>query len=131
MDIPNVEVNDVAARYEGDLLAEFRADYLTTQVGDAVAFATSRWRAPIMARLASGHLTESLWKRTISDAVLRVLRNPGGYASENEGGYGYSTRASVASGNLWFTDTDIETLCGPEQSFGLGTVGIGLDRGWS
>lgn len=131
MGIPDVSEQDVADRYEGELLSEFRPEYVRVQVGDAVAYARSRWRAKIESRLASGDLAEELWKRTISDAVLRVLRNPEGHASENEGSYGYSNRASVASGNLWFTDSDIETLAGPERSVGIGTVGIGLHRGWS
>lgn len=128
--IPEMSVADVALRYDGDLAAEFRQDYLEQQVKDAVSFTNSRWRAEITSRFASGLLDDNLYKRTIADAVLRVIRNPGGLASENEGGYGYSTRASVASGNLWFTDGDIDNLIGPAPKSMAGTLGIGLDRGW-
>lgn len=126
-----VSKEDVAARYDGDLLSEFTELYVTTQIADAVDYADSRWLDQINSRLASGKLTANLYKRTISDAVLRVMRNPGGLASENEGGYGYSTRANVASGNLWFTDDDIANLIGAQGSALPGTVGIGLDRGWA
>ncbi len=129
--IPEMTRTDVADRYEGDLDAEFRPQYVDTQIGDAVSYVKSRWRTQIEARLASGLLDDNLYKRTIADAVLRVIRNPGGYASENEGGYGYATRASVASGNLWFTDSDIDTLIGARQSAMPGTIGIGIDRGWA
>jgi hypothetical protein len=130
MALPEVTPEDVDARYDGDLLSEFDATYIETQIGDAVDYVGSRWRARVEARLASGDLTVNLFKRVISDAVLRVARNPGGLASENEGGYGYSTRSSVASGNLWFTEDDILSLCGPLEGNFPGTIGIGLDRGW-
>ena len=125
-----VTQDDVANRYDGVLLEEFLPVYIQTQIADAVDYADSRWSALIESRLASGVLTPNLYKRTIADAVLRVVRNPGGLASENEGGYGYSTRANVASGNLWFTPDDVATLCGATTSVMPGTVGIGLDRGW-
>lgn len=128
-----VEVQDVVNRYlEGDLLSEFTTEQIQTQITDAVDFSESRWLARITARLASGALTSNLYKRTIADAVLRVMRNPGGLASENEGGYGYATRASVASGNLWFTDDDIQTLTGvrPKSPGAVGTISVGLHRGW-
>jgi hypothetical protein len=128
----SVEVTkeEVDKRYDGDLLSEFDEDYIATQIEDAVDFADSRWSAVIESRLASGALTPNLYLRTISDAVLRVIRNPGGIASENEGGYGISTRAAVASGNLWFTADDIANLCGVKGTAMPGTVSIGLDRRW-
>lgn len=129
--IPEVTVADVAVRYDGDLEAEFRQEYLEQQIKDAVAFTNSRWRTQIESRFASGALDNDLYKRTIADGVLRVIRNPGGLATENEGSYGYSTRANVASGNLWFTPDDIANLIGVQYGVMPGTVGIGLDRGWA
>lgn len=128
-----VEVSDVVKRYlEGDLLSEFTSDQVQTQITDAVDWSDSRWLALINGRLASGALTANLYQRTIADAVLRVMRNPGGLASENEGGYGYSTRLAVASGNLWFTNDDVETLTGirTSPSSSPGMIKVGLDRGW-
>lgn len=125
-----VSKEDVAVRYDGELLSEFPEAYIEAQIADAVDYADSRWLARIESRLASGKLTPNLYKRTIADAVLRVARNPGGLASENEGGYGYSTRANVASGNLWFTADDIANLIGATGPSLPGTVSVGLDRGW-
>lgn len=125
-----VTKEDVAARYDGDLLSEFTAAYIETQIADAVDFADTRWRAKIESRLASGDLTPNLYKRTIANAVLRVARNPGGLASESEGGYSYGTRAEVSSGDLWFTDKEVANLTGVKPSMLPGTVGIGLDPGW-
>lgn len=130
MALPEVTVQDIANRYEGDLMNEFRESYLQAQLGDAVSYVTTRWRARIEERLAAGLLDENLYRRAIADAVLRVTRNPNGLASEGEGGYNWSSRATVASGNLWFTDADIDTLIGPEVTGFPGTIGIGLDRGW-
>ncbi len=130
MALPEMTIQDVADRYEGSLEDEFESRYLLAQLGDAIDFAASRWRSRIEERLRSGELTPNLYKRVISDAVMRVVRNPAGYSAENEGGYGYSTRASVASGNLWFTDTDITTLIGPDLMLGPGTIALGIDHGW-
>ncbi|WP_243063190.1 Gp19/Gp15/Gp42 family protein [Humibacter sp. RRB41] len=128
-DIPEVSAGDVAARYEGDLDA-FSCTYVSTQVQDAVDYALSRWRAEITSRLASGDLTINLYKRVIADAVLRVIRNPQGFSNENDGGYGYGLRAQVASGNLWFTDDDVETLAGPQTKTVPRTMRLGVERGW-
>jgi hypothetical protein len=106
-----VDVSDVQVRYEGDLTA-FRQDFVQAQISDAVDYADARWGGRIADRLSSGVLTAGLYKRVIADAVLRVLRNPAGLASEGDGSYNYATRATVASGNLWFTDADVEILSG-------------------
>jgi len=128
----SVTAEDVAKRYEGDLLSEFREEYVNTQITDAVALADAHWRDRIIARLASGELALAVYQRVISNAVLRVLRNPEGYTSENEGGYGNSRRVVVASGDLWFTAEEAEQLSGiVEGSLPPGTVSLGLDRGWA
>ena len=38
-----------------------------------------------------------------ADAVLRLVRNPDGYASETDGTYGYTFSRAVASGELEIT----------------------------
>jgi len=106
-----VSIDDVKARYEGDL-GRFPEAFVKTQISDAVDYADARWGTFIEQRLTSKVITEGLYKRIISDAVLRVLRNPQGLASEGDGGYSYTTRATVASGNLWFTQDDVELLSG-------------------
>lgn len=129
--VPGLVFDDVNGRYlEGNLEDRYDQADVMTQVVDAVDFANSRWRAQILSRLASGVLTENLYKRTIADAVLRVLRNPEGYQNESDGGYAYGLRPDVASGNLWFTVQDIATLAGSTVSTLPGTISIGTDRGW-
>lgn len=130
MALPDVTPDDVAARYDGDLLSEFDSTYIQTQIEDAVDYAGSRWSDAMNSRQAAGLLTDNLYKRTIANAVLRVIRNPGGLASEGEGGYNYSTRADVASGSLGFTPDDIANLTGVDLVTIPGTIGIGLDYGW-
>lgn len=106
-----VDYDDVAKRYEGDL-GRFPKEFVETQISDAVDYADARWGSFIEGRLAAKVLTPGLYQRVIADAVLRVLRNPQGLASEGDGGYSYTTRATVASGNLWFTQDDVELLSG-------------------
>jgi hypothetical protein len=127
-----VSFDDVNSRYlEGDLADRYDQSKVETQIQDAVDYASGRWGDRIRARLASGRLTENLYKRVIADAVLRVTRNPEGFSNESDGSYAYGLRAQVASGNLWFTDDDIETLAGVQGKTFPGTIGVGLDRGWS
>jgi hypothetical protein len=134
MALPDVTPEEVAKRYlEGDLLTEFTEPQVQTQIADAIDYLDNRWRAVIESRLASGLLSTRRFTRVVSDAVLRVVRNPRGLSSENEGGYGYAQRPDVASGNLWFTADDLESLTGirPTQAAVPRTVGIALDRGWA
>jgi hypothetical protein len=127
--IPEVGIDDVETRYEGDITV-FDSDYVEAQIQDAVDFALSRWRAEITSRLASGDLTQNLYKRIIANAVLRVIRNPQGFSNENDGGYGYGLRATVASGDMWFTDDDIESLAGPRNKTVPRSIRLGVERGW-
>jgi hypothetical protein len=128
---PSVSFDDVNSRYlEGDLEDQYTRAKIGTQIQDAVDYASSRWGSKIESRISAGSLSANLYKRTVADAVLRVIRNPEGYANESDGGYSYGLRASVASGNLWFTDSDIETLTGVRSVQVPGTMHVGLDRGW-
>jgi hypothetical protein len=128
--IPQVVPDDVKNRYEGDI-SVFDPEYVAAQIADAVDFALSRWRAEITSRLASGDLTPNLYKRVIANAVLRVIRNPQGFSNENDGGYGYGLRATVASGDMWFTDDDIESLAGSQGNAVPGTIRLGVERRWA
>lgn len=129
--IPTVTFSDVDGRYlEGDLGDRYDQAKVITQIQDAVDFALSRWRARIESRLASGVLTSNLYRRTIANAVLCVLKNPEGYTGESDGGYSYGLRKEVASGELGFTDKDIENLTGLTDQSSIGTIGVGLDKGW-
>jgi hypothetical protein len=129
---PSVTFEDVNDRYlEGNLEDLFDRDKVETQIEDAVDYASTRWGSVIELRISGGQLSGNLYRRTVANAVLRVLRNPEGYANESDGGYAYGLRPDVASGNLWFTGDDIETLRGVVQTVGPGTISMGLDRGWA
>lgn len=128
---PIVSFDDVASRYlEGDLEDQFSRQQVDTQIADAVDYVAGRWGTSITSRLSGGQLTVNLYKRVIANAVLRVLRNPEGYTSESEGGYSYGLRATVSSGDLWFTDDEIAMLSGAGDTLAPGSFGIGLDWGW-
>jgi hypothetical protein len=124
-----VTTADVQERFEGDLAA-FNPEYVAATIQDAVDYADRHWGPVIEQQLAAGSLTSNLYKRVIATAVLRILRNPQGFASENDGGYSYSLRAQVASGSLWFTQDEIETLTGPQSKTVPRTLRLGLEPGW-
>jgi len=121
-----VTKEDVAKRFEGVLDESFREEFIETTIQDTVDKAAARWGARIQTRLDAGTLTENLYKKTIAEAVLRVIRNPEGYTTETEGNYSYGLRATVASGYLMFTPDNIEDLIGVESSGVIGSYSIGL-----
>ncbi|WP_230671033.1 Gp19/Gp15/Gp42 family protein [Rathayibacter sp. Leaf248] len=124
-----VSYEDVESRALGfDLGSRFTKAQVETQITDAVDDADGLWGSKIEERLTSGRLTANRYKRVIADAVLRVLRNPEGYTSENDGSYGYGKRADVASGSLFFTDSDRERLTGSASGMIPGTVRMSLDQ---
>lgn len=122
------DLTDLEVRSELDL-ADFKPAYLENLLRQAVDRITTRWGARVSARLASGALSEELFKDVVSRSVMRVLRNPAGFTSEQEGNYQYSTRAQVASGYLWFTDDDVIDLLGVVSNTMIGTHRIGLYGG--
>lgn len=126
-----VTTEDLQKRWdEGKISDQFGKDYLETQIADAIDDADGRWSTQIESRLASGVLRPGRYKRVICDAVFRVIRNPDGYTSENNGSYGYGRNQQVASGSLFFTAADVAILAGEVSSGIPGTIGVGLDRGW-
>ena len=128
-----VTTEDLQARWEeGNLTDQFDPAYLDAQVADAIDDADARWSARIESRLTSGVLTPNRYKRIIADAVFRVIRNPEGFRTENNGTYGYGRDTNVASGSLFFTPDDIALLTGTSPgSFTPSTIKVRLDRGWS
>lgn len=124
-------VDDLQNRYEGVLATKFTEVYLATKIEDAVALIEGTCPT-VPSRLLSGALLPNNYKRIVADIILRVVRNPGGFASESEGGVSYSMQPVVASGNLWLTQQDIDLLNGVARGSTMlpGSVGIGLDTGW-
>jgi hypothetical protein len=130
MALEQIDVKELKDRFEGDLSTRFTDAYLQVKIEDAIALVEGEY--PIVAsRLASGALSQQNFNRIIADVVFRVIRNPGGYVTEGEGGVSYGLRATVASGDLWLTDRDIRLLTGNAGGSALpGTVSIGIDAGW-
>jgi hypothetical protein len=61
-------------------------------------------------RIASNKLDADLVRDKVAAAALRVVRNPMGIESEDEGDYGLKLRNTVASGDIWWQEKDLIAL---------------------
>lgn len=131
---PPITNSDVADRFEGDLFAKFRPDYVDTLIGDAEALIAGKPAVgPVAARrLAEGTLTRRQYVMVVCRMVLRVIRNPDGYTVQSVGDSTLTVSVRVASGELVVTDDDIADLLSPPPGAMMaGTVGVGVDAGWA
>lgn len=70
-----------------------------------------RARVPNLdARITDGHTRRELVVMIEANAVVRVLRNPGGFRSETAGDYSYTIDTRAAAGYLDIPDTDWRLL---------------------
>lgn len=122
--LPNVDFEVVVDHYEGEPDELGRRSFIEKKIRFTIGKLSSRFGRRIDARLRSGDLLESLYQDTVAEAVLRVVRNPEGFTTEQQGNYQYGLRASVASGYLMFTHENLSDLLG-ESSMKLGTFTIG------
>lgn len=122
---PEVTYEDVIAHFEDDPEILGSQKYVEAKIGEAVDSLAARFGKRISARLQSGVLTERLFKAIVAAAVLRTVRNPEGYRTEQQGNYSYGLNAAVASGYLWFTADNMLNLLGEPQS-PIGTAVIGF-----
>lgn len=108
---------DVSALYEGTIPARTQAlldrgeRELTRQVRDLVARLALPANDP-------DRIDQGLVRDILVDAVIRVLRNPKGFAYERDGdyGYGYGVENVAAAGSVSFTAAELEQLRGsPEE----------------
>lgn len=83
---------DVQTRLGKELTAE-EITLVTTRLTDVERMLLRR------VDLAAGIAAEEIDVEDV-DAVLRLVRNPDGYASETDGTYGYSFSREMASGRL-------------------------------
>ncbi|UOR02065.1 phage Gp19/Gp15/Gp42 family protein [Leucobacter allii] len=123
--LPEVEYEYVIDHYEGDPEELGRQSYVEKKIAQSIERLRSRFGSRIRARLDSGALTETLFKDTVAEAVLRIVRNPDGYRMEQQGNYQYQLNSAVAAGYLWFTADNMLDLIGAEFSpIGTATIGV-------
>ena len=125
--LPEVTYEWVCDAYEGDPDELGRETYVKSKIRHTTVKLKTRFGRRIAERLASGQLEEDLYRDTVAEAVLRVVRNPEGYTTEQQGNYSYGLRAVVASGYLMFTADNMLDLLG-EPSPVIGTFTIGDHR---
>jgi len=81
----------------------------------------------IPARVADGTLEVAAVRDAIEDIVLRVVRNPNGYSSEQAGEFSYRIDRVTASGRIEITDADLVGLLLPvSASTGFGSIRLGV-----
>lgn len=91
-------VDDVEDRL-GRELDDHEARIVTTRLNDAELLI--RARIPDLdARITSGRIDVMTVRMIEAEAVLRLVRNPSGFASETDGSYSYTLSELVASGRL-------------------------------
>lgn len=73
----------------------------------------------IPARIASAELEVAAVRDAVEDIVLRVIRNPNGYSSEQAGEFSYRIDRVVASGRIEITPEDLVGLR-PSKRAGTG-----------
>lgn len=125
--LPSVTYEEVIQHYESDPTELGTQPYIEVKIAHTIAKLRNRYGRRILARLNSGLLDEEMFKATVAEAVLRVVRNPEGFTQEQQGNYSYGLRATVASGYLMFTEDNLLDLLG-SQSPVIGTVTIGDHR---
>jgi hypothetical protein len=89
-----------------------------------------RSRVPLIdQQIALGLVTAEMAALTVTNMVLRVLRNPNGLRSETVGPFSRAYDTSVAAGLLVFSEDDAAIITPVEQiPDGLGGLGIGTIR---
>lgn len=113
---------DIAGRWPGYSADEHdaRAEKL---IGDAEALMLDRIPA-LPARIANGVVSERTVTVVVSDMTTRVLRNPEGYRSEDDGDYRYVyAPGAYTPGEVGMTRSDLSRLNGPRR----GATGPGDD----
>ncbi len=91
-------VDDVEDRL-GRELDDAEARIVNTRLNDAELLIRARL-PDLDARVTSGRLDVMTVRMIEAEAVLRLVRNPSGFASESDGSYSYTLSEAVASGRL-------------------------------
>lgn len=91
-------VVDVENRLNRDLDSD-EAQIVSVRLEDAELILKSKI-PDLVDRVTAGTLNEDLVVMVEAEAVLRLIRNPDGYAQETDGNYSYQIDSRVASGRL-------------------------------
>ncbi|WP_158169976.1 Gp19/Gp15/Gp42 family protein [Mycolicibacterium smegmatis] len=106
--MPYATPSDVAARL-GRELTEQETSLVSTRLEDAERMILRK--IPDLAdKISAGDIDVADVKQVEAEAVLRLVRNPEGYASEQDGTYGYTFSRDLASGKLEITREEWEML---------------------
>lgn len=122
-----VTLDEVQASYEGELFTD-QLPWASNIVDKAVRELLNKIPS-ITDRVTAGTLDREYVVDKISEAAHRVFRNPEGMESETEGDYSYRLRTIMASGNVWYPDSDLIAL-GYVKKQPVRTVFATPSRGW-
>lgn len=100
--------DQVSDSYEGTIHSSKRA-WVERKTDEAVRELLSKV-PDILTRIEAGTLDPDLVRDKAIGAVLRVVRNPTGYEQESEGDYSYRLNNRVASGDIWYPESDLVSL---------------------
>lgn len=76
----------------------------------------------IPARIEAGTLDIMLVQGVVEDVVIRLIRNPQGFSSEQAGEFSYRIDRLVASGRIEITDDDVADLLPKAAHRGFGSM---------
>lgn len=131
----NYVSTDLEGPYEGELDLETLDEWYQEKIDEAVRLLI-RKVPNIVTRMAAYNPTtgagiDPLFVRDkVLGAVIRVLRNPEGFMSENEGEYGYRMNPTEASANVWYTKDELADLGAGAASVKPRTVFATNRFGW-
>lgn len=105
--------------------AEDSVTRLISKAGERLAARVPR----LEERVSAGKLSVELVAGVIEDMVIRVVRNPFGYAQEQAGDFMYRIDKAVASGLVEVRAEDVATLRSGSTGTGFGRVRMKIP-GW-
>ncbi len=112
--------DDVRARFEG-VIPSSRDAWLAAKIADAESLLTSL--VPSMATTSdAARLARA--KAMVSEAVLRVYRNPSGASQETASVFSVSRSKGADSGILYFPEEELDALRGAGRRQQFGTIPV-------
>lgn len=89
---------DVEARL-GRTLDSSESQIVTARLGDAELIIKSRI-PDLSTKITDGKIIQAAVVMVEADMVLRLVKNPDGFAQETDGNYSYTLHSDIASGRL-------------------------------